>query len=258
MGQLGSLAKNVRGYYSKAFGPFNQHFRIQNHTFVGLDAPGLVDEDYQRSGRGISFDRWTPIEDGPISFVKQEAIGMYLCSFQDLNWVISTTSLAEHPVILLSHIPLARSTSASCGPLRERGTIRRDVGHGYQSMLGKQTTHFLLETLQPSIVFRFVLYISSPVLLTLLSIVATIVIIVIIPTLFQMSQVLQCRPLQFEKSLSSHFPCRSTFVDQDSIFYLSLTLQHAPSRVSHLLQTLPVFFPINQGYTHPSTERLPS
>ena len=183
---------------------------------------------------------------------------MYLCSFQDFNRVISTTSLAEHPVILLSHIPLARSTSASCGPLRERGTIRRDVGHGYQSMLGKQTTHFLLETLQPSIVFRFVLYIFSPVLLTLLSIVATIVIIVIIPTLFQMSQVLQCRPLQFEKSLSSHFPCRSTFVDQDSIFYLSLTPQHAPSRVSHLLQTLSVFFPINQGYTHPSTERLPS
>lgn len=93
-----------------------------------------MDEDYQRSGRGISFDRWTPIEDGPISFVKQAAI-------------------ADHPVILLSHIPLARSTSASCGPLRERGTIRRDVGHGYQSMLGKQTTHFLLETLQPSIVF---------------------------------------------------------------------------------------------------------
>lgn len=134
MGQLGSLAKNVRGYYSKAFGPFNQHFHIQNHTFVGLDAPGLVDEDYQRSGRGISFDRWTPIEDGTISFVKQAAI-------------------AEHPVILLSHIPLARSTSASCGPLRERGTIRRDVGHGYQSMLGKQSTHFLLENLQPSIVF---------------------------------------------------------------------------------------------------------
>jgi hypothetical protein len=62
----------------------------------------------------------------------------------------------EHPLILLSHIPLSRPDAASCGPLRERGTIRRGVGHGYQNTFGKQTTAFLFSHLQPSAIFRFV------------------------------------------------------------------------------------------------------
>lgn len=56
----------------------------------------------------------------------------------------------------MSHIPLARPDSALCGPFREKGTVRRGVGHGYQMTLGKQTTAFLLQTLRPSAVFRFV------------------------------------------------------------------------------------------------------
>lgn len=60
-------------------------------------------------------------------------------------------------VILLSHIPLSRSEIASCGPFRERGSIRRGAGPGYQSMLGKQTTNFLLKNLQPSVIFRYAL-----------------------------------------------------------------------------------------------------
>lgn len=57
-------------------------------------------------------------------------------------------------VILLSHIPLSRSEMASCGPHRERGGIRRSAGPGYQSMLGKDTTLFLLNNLDPLVVFR--------------------------------------------------------------------------------------------------------
>lgn len=60
----------------------------------------------------------------------------------------------RHPLVLLTHIPLSRPETASCGPLRERGTIRRGVGRGYQSTLGKQTSVFLLETLQPTAIFR--------------------------------------------------------------------------------------------------------
>lgn len=58
------------------------------------------------------------------------------------------------PLVLLSHIPLYRPDGAYCGHLRETGTINRGAGHGYQNTLGKQTTAFLMEVLEPSIVFR--------------------------------------------------------------------------------------------------------
>lgn len=71
--------------------------------------------------------------------------------------MLTRKHLDVKPLILLSHIPLARPDSASCGPLRERGTIRRGAGHGYQNTLGKQTTAFLLRSLQPAAVYRSVI-----------------------------------------------------------------------------------------------------
>src|SRR6266550_455945 len=65
-------------------------------------------------------------------------------------------SIDEEPLILLSHIPLSRPSTASCGPLREKGKMHRNVGDGFQSLLGKQTTQFLLDTLRPSLIFRLV------------------------------------------------------------------------------------------------------
>jgi hypothetical protein len=67
----------------------------------------------------------------------------------------------QDPVILLSHIPLARSESAHCGPLREQGTIRRGAGPGWQSTLSKESSKFLLNTLRPSIIFSYVLYLCT-------------------------------------------------------------------------------------------------
>src|SRR3984957_19645669 len=64
----------------------------------------------------------------------------------------------EDPLILFSHIPLFRPDTKTCGPFRERGTIRRGVGTGYQNTLGKQTSIFLLENLRPSAIFRYVVY----------------------------------------------------------------------------------------------------
>lgn len=64
------------------------------------------------------------------------------------------TEEQQGPTILFSHIPLHRAESRQCGPLRERGTIQRGVGHGWQKTLGKQTSAFLLESLHPTIVFR--------------------------------------------------------------------------------------------------------
>jgi hypothetical protein len=59
------------------------------------------------------------------------------------------------PVVLLSHSPLARD-DFDCGPLRERGTIRAGVGLGYQNTLGEEVTAFLLNSLEPVVVFRCV------------------------------------------------------------------------------------------------------
>lgn len=59
-----------------------------------------------------------------------------------------------NPVILLSHIPLARSTAAPCGPRREREKgLRRGAGFGYQNLLGKYTTNFIFECLRPIVIF---------------------------------------------------------------------------------------------------------
>ncbi|GLB37557.1 putative calcineurin-like phosphoesterase [Lyophyllum shimeji] len=134
MGVSSSSSRAVRNYYSNAFGPFNQRVVIRNHTFLLIDAAGLVDEDYQRAGYGVGFDKWSALPGGTTSFVKNLERG-------------------DNPLFLLSHIPLARPDSASCGPLREQGTIRRGVGHGYQNTLGKQTTAFLLRSLRPSAVY---------------------------------------------------------------------------------------------------------
>lgn len=70
MGVSSSSFKAIRSQYTNLFGPFNQEIVIRNHTFLLIDAPGLVDEDYQRAGRGVGFDDWTPLSGGTADFVK--------------------------------------------------------------------------------------------------------------------------------------------------------------------------------------------
>lgn len=73
-----AYATKAPSHYSKGFGPLNQNVVIRNHTFVLLDAPALVDEDYQRSAYGVGFDEWLAIPDGPVAFVKSVQLGMFL------------------------------------------------------------------------------------------------------------------------------------------------------------------------------------
>ncbi|KAJ7703056.1 hypothetical protein B0H17DRAFT_1157179 [Mycena rosella] len=115
--------------YKSHFGPLNSHVTISNHSIVFLDAPSLVDEEFRRTDSGNSYSNWQPVP----AFSK---------------------SGNQDPVVLFTHIPLSRPDGASCGPNRERGTIRRGVGFGYQNTLGKPASDFLLENLRPSVVFR--------------------------------------------------------------------------------------------------------
>ncbi|KAI0260877.1 hypothetical protein BC834DRAFT_973154 [Gloeopeniophorella convolvens] len=136
LGVSNAFSKHVRQRYERYFGRVNQYLSVANHSLVLLDAPGIVDEDYNRVGHSTSFEEWIPMRDGAIEFVKGLAAD------------------GQHdPVILFSHIPLHRAESKGCGPLRERGTIHRGVGHGWQKTLGKQTSQFLLESLRPVAVF---------------------------------------------------------------------------------------------------------
>ncbi|KAI0356197.1 hypothetical protein OH77DRAFT_1495559 [Trametes cingulata] len=131
-----AVARQARQRFTTHFGPLNQKVVLRNHTLVMLDAAGLVEEDYLRAAKYIDYDRWSPLPHGPVEFVR---------SLRD--------EPETHPTLLFTHIPLYRPDTASCGPLREKGTIRRGVGNGYQNTLGKKTTAFLLQTLQPKLVF---------------------------------------------------------------------------------------------------------
>ncbi|KLO20354.1 Metallo-dependent phosphatase, partial [Schizopora paradoxa] len=128
-----------RQRYLANFGPFNERISIANHTLALLDAPGLVEEDYKRASFGTDFENWKGSSDGAVEFIKEFRRGQ--------------SQGSKDPVILFTHIPLHRPDTASCGPLRERGTIRRGVGFGYQLTLGKLTAEFLLRNTRPSLVF---------------------------------------------------------------------------------------------------------
>ncbi|KAJ6625495.1 Metallo-dependent phosphatase-like protein [Mycena sp. CBHHK59/15] len=136
LGASPQFSEKARARYSSHFGPPNSQVKIANHTIVLLDAPAIVEEDFQRAGYGQSYSDWKSIPGGPIEFVKSFA-----------------KSKDQDPVVLFTHIPLSRPDGANCGPNRERGTIRRGVGFGYQNTLGKTASDFLLENISPSVVF---------------------------------------------------------------------------------------------------------
>ncbi|RUS22437.1 Metallo-dependent phosphatase-like protein [Endogone sp. FLAS-F59071] len=58
------------------------------------------------------------------------------------------------PRILLTHVPLHRSPSDSCGPLRgSKGTITQGIGPQYQNLVTAELTRKILETIRPQRVF---------------------------------------------------------------------------------------------------------
>ncbi|WVQ75389.1 hypothetical protein IAR50_005009 [Cryptococcus sp. DSM 104548] len=130
------FSPRARARYAKYFEPPNQVISIANHSLVMLDSVGLVEEDYRHYAAEMQFGEWDSIEGGVIEFVKD---------------------LREHrppgPTILVSHIPLARPERATCGPNRERGRISKGAGPGYQNLLGSKTSKFLLDAIDPVVVF---------------------------------------------------------------------------------------------------------
>ncbi|EGO25593.1 hypothetical protein SERLADRAFT_437324 [Serpula lacrymans var. lacrymans S7.9] len=135
LGKSDTFSPDAVKRYVSHFGPLNQRFSVGNHTIMLIDAPSLVQEDYKRVQRGYSFEDWPNVIDGPLEFVKRY-------------------KSEEHnsPVILFSHIPLARPPNTNCGPLREKGTIRQGTGLGYQNTLTEPATNYLLKSLRPTLI----------------------------------------------------------------------------------------------------------
>ena len=166
--------------YTSHFGPLNQRISIANHTVLLIDAPGLVDEDRERAASDTHFAKWAQIRpDRTIAFVQSytrgtscllsvRVAGTYMASSRQISCAAAdyppVSSIPEDeapgPVggidrpILFTHVPLSRPEGSSCGPLRERGTLRQGRGLGYQNLLLPEASRFLLDSIQPAVIFR--------------------------------------------------------------------------------------------------------
>ncbi|CAE6461304.1 unnamed protein product [Rhizoctonia solani] len=137
LGSNKAFSARARQRYLAHFGgATNYQVPIANHSFVFIDAPGLVEEDYVRYEQEEPFEDWAGMPGGAIEYVNRLA--------QEVNPL---------PRILFSHIPLSRSAATDCGPLRERGSIQRGAGMGYQNLLGRHTSQYLLDSIKPLVVF---------------------------------------------------------------------------------------------------------
>ncbi|KAI0633365.1 Metallo-dependent phosphatase-like protein [Trametes polyzona] len=134
------FSDHARERYMSSFGPLNQRIALGNHTVLLIDAPSLVDEERERTASGASYAEWSASHpDRTIAFVQSFA--------RDVD-----PAQTDRP-ILFTHVPLSRPEGTSCGPLRERGTIRQGRGLGYQNLLTPQVSQFLLHSIRPSIIF---------------------------------------------------------------------------------------------------------
>lgn len=132
LGQSSRSSDRAVARYTSHFGPLNQVVEVGQHTFILVDAPGLVEEEVQRARSGHLYDGWAERNpSGTIAFVHDLA------------------SRRTGQNVLFTHIPLARPEGAACGPFREHDTIREGWGSGYQNTLSAQTSQFLLQNTQP-------------------------------------------------------------------------------------------------------------
>ena len=64
--------------YLAHFGPLDQRVTLANHTVWLINAPGLVDEDRERSAAGMSFAQWAEARpDRTIAYVQSLANGAF-------------------------------------------------------------------------------------------------------------------------------------------------------------------------------------
>ncbi|KAL2399711.1 Cell division control protein 1 [Exophiala dermatitidis] len=176
LGFAAGIQAPVKERFDAYFGPLNRIDIIGNHSFVHLDTVSLsamdqVDPETGSSGVGdgsaaatASSMIWKPVEEflAEAKTTRAKAI-QHTCETR-FSWTHPAPHLfspevreaadneefetetpkasapqvtsSQFPTIVLSHVPLYRSGSTSCGPMRERGTaIPLQAGYQYQNVL---------------------------------------------------------------------------------------------------------------------------
>ena len=65
------FSPHARDRYETHFSEPNSVLSVANHSFVLLDAVGMVEEDYRRYASEMQFGEWDGLEGGVIEFVKE-------------------------------------------------------------------------------------------------------------------------------------------------------------------------------------------
>lgn len=95
LGPSRSFSSRARDRYREAFGEINYTLDLGNHTFVMLDAPGLIEEDYRRYAAEVRFGEWAETQTGTIQFVHElgEGACLLLVSLQRAALLTSASYL---------------------------------------------------------------------------------------------------------------------------------------------------------------------
>ncbi|OAG39403.1 hypothetical protein AYO21_06419 [Fonsecaea monophora] len=174
LGFAAGIQLPVKERFDVYFGPLNRIDIIGNHSFVHLDTVSLsamdqVDPVTGSSGAGdgsaaaTSSSRiWKPVEEFLVAAKSIRAKAVQHTCETRLNWKRPLPQLqspsiqnaadveqsdptqrthypvssSQFPTIVLSHVPLYRSSETNCGPMRERGNvIPLQAGYQYQNVL---------------------------------------------------------------------------------------------------------------------------
>ncbi|KAJ3413088.1 hypothetical protein HDV05_008542 [Chytridiales sp. JEL 0842] len=111
--------------FVKVFGPENHRFSIANHTFLALDTISLSSGD----------------PNSPFFKASEDFLASVIPKVSNLD-----------PIILLTHVPLYRPDGSSCGPLRNKPTIRQGAGYQYQNLIVESISSYILSNIRPKLV----------------------------------------------------------------------------------------------------------
>lgn len=76
MGESDQFSSHALDRYTSHFGELNYRVDIANHTFVFIDAPGLVEEELRRNRIGASLIHWAEVmPKGHIAYIQSLPTG---------------------------------------------------------------------------------------------------------------------------------------------------------------------------------------
>lgn len=156
LGDTHDTSALARPRYKSAFGPLSQHVVLGGHSLFMVDAPALVDEDWRREGAGENRTDGLPQDLEYLRHIRTERAAGRFSKYHNPFWLsLTASSCQDAPLILFTHIPLYRPPNSNCGPLREKGYIPTAHGVGYQTLLTPETSQLLLDSLRPTLIFRY-------------------------------------------------------------------------------------------------------